>query len=385
MVRFANKALVSDLYSGKNVLIFGLGRFGGQIAAARYFAERGARVTATDLKPAAELEGALADLEGLDVRFVLGHHETRDAELADLCCVSPAVPQRAPLLEVLRGRGVPLVTEVGLFLAQMSARPVCVTGSNGKTTTVSMLGAAMATDTSRANFVGGNVGRSLLPAVSQIRPSDHVLLELSSFQLDQLSWGAALRPRLALVTNLSPNHLDRHGSMESYLAAKRSLIEAVPAGGTVVLNRDDTASFSAFRRSVKGSLVTFGESADFTGPGTFVRDGQLLWRDAMGLEQRLIEAARIALPGAHNRANALAACAAAMVLGLGPAAFEAIAGFAGLPHRMEHLGGRLVAGRRKVSFVNDSKATTTEATLSALTAYPKVVYLGGGADKGVGF
>ena len=184
----------------------------------RYLVSQGAQVTITDLKPAAELQDSIAALRGLPVRFVLGRHEPADFTDVDMVFASPAVRKDSAYLIAARAHGVPIDTEMNLFMRLCRGSVIGVTGSNGKTTTTSLIGAILRTAHPRTQ-VGGNIGRSLLPEVAAIEPGDPVVLELSSFQLEDLA-AVGRSPHIGLFLNLSPNHLDRHGTMEAYLAAK---------------------------------------------------------------------------------------------------------------------------------------------------------------------
>jgi len=230
----------------RRVTVMGLGTFGGGVGAARFFAERGVEVTVTDLKDRGELSESISRLGGLGIRIVLGRHDTRDFTDTALVVVSPAVPRDSEYVEAARRNGVPLQTEIGLFVERCPA-PLCgVTGSVGKTTTVSMLGSILE-HSGRPHHVGGNIGGSLLPALPEISEDDVVVLELSSFQLEwlaEMSWS----PHIAAVLNILPNHLDRHGTMENYLEAKAAILEHQDTRDYAVLVRDDPGS-----RSLPGS------------------------------------------------------------------------------------------------------------------------------------
>jgi len=380
------------LYAGKRVVVFGLGQFGGQIEAVRFFARAGARVLATDMKEAAKLERALRAIEalkqdeGLFVETRLGGHVAEDFLLADLVVVSPAVPKAAPMMELIRERKIPWTTELALTLSGLRAPVVAVTGSNGKSTTTAMLGEALGRASGRKVFVGGNIGHPLLNELGAIGAGDRAVLELSSFQLEDIrdtrAQGtlAAFAPALALVTNLTPNHLDRHGTMESYAAAKRSLVEALPSDGIAVLNRADPIVLG-FAEACRGRVFTFGID-EAAGPGSFVREGRVVFRDEAGHERALFQASEMRLPGRHNLENALAVTAAIGALGhdLDRAAL-AILAHEGLRDRLEP-----TATRRGVRYVNDSKATTPEAAAAGIHAFPEgITLLAGGTDKGMDF
>ncbi|GIW71516.1 MAG: UDP-N-acetylmuramoylalanine--D-glutamate ligase [Planctomycetota bacterium] len=368
---------------GRRVVLLGLGRFGGQLAAARWFCEAGARVLVTDLKPASALADSLARLEGLPIEFRLGGHDERDLLGADLVCVSPAVPRQAPLRRLLAERAIPWTTEMNLAAAALPAPPLGVTGSNGKTTTASLLASALAAGLQRRVHLGGNMGQPLLGRLHEIGSQDLVVLELSSFQLEDLRDGPGIRPQLALITNVLPNHLDRHGTLEAYVACKRTLVEGLGPEGLAVLNREDpiVRSFEAVARRRGARVVTFGLRRPPRGAGAaaFLAQGRLVYRDETGAERCYGEAAALRLCGRHNLANVLAVVAACGALGArAERVAAALAAFRPLPHRLE-----LVAEHGGVLYVNDSKATTPEAAAAAVQAYAgRAVLLAGGAGKG---
>ncbi|HEX4142558.1 MAG TPA: Mur ligase family protein [Pirellulales bacterium] len=337
--------------AGRRMTVMGLGRHGGGVAAARWLAEQGAQVTVTDVADAAALGPSIAALAGVEIAgWRLGGHEASDFSSADGVVVNPAVRPDHPLLALARAGGAMLSSEIELFLERCPATVVGVTGSNGKSSTATML-ANMFKAAGRAVWLGGNIGNSLLPSLAAMGPADLVVLELSSFQLAHLSPQARF-PAAAVVTNCTPNHLDWHGRLEAYMAAKRRLIECLPAGGLAVLNPHDH-ELSAWR--VPAGVKTIAP-----------------WP--------LERVARLSVPGEHQRMNAALAAAMAEALGVPAAAIgEALAAFRPLAHRQEAAGS--VAGRM---FIDDSKSTTPEATLAALAACPGPTWvLVGGQDKGL--
>lgn len=358
------------------VTVMGLGHFGGGIGVARFFAGQGARVTVTDTKTEAELAESLRELEGLDIRYVLGRHDMDDFTDTDMVVVSPAVPRESPYILAARGKNIPLKTEIGLFLERCPA-PVCaVTGSNGKTTTVSMLGAILDHD-GRAHWTGGNIGGSLLSVLPRINDRDMVVLELSSFQLEWLrdmKW----HPHIAVVLNVKPNHLDRHGTFEAYLAAKRAIVEFQHTTDIAVLFRNDPGS-SSMSQMTRAAVRWIGEDLDVYG---YSLSGGTMYYQGNKTFTPLIDMSVLKVPGRHMAVNAMAASVCAIEMGVRPQTItEALAGFRGLPHRLE-----LVGERDGVRFFNDSKATTPEAASAGIGAFdcPVCVILGG-YDKHVAF
>ncbi len=365
----------SMAFPGKRITIMGLGFFGGSIGLARYLVTQGAQVTLTDLKSEAELHDSMAALAGLPVRFVLGRHERTDFTDVDMVFASPAVREDSPYLAAARAHGVPIDTEMNLFMRLCRGTVIGVTGSNGKTTTTSLIGAILQAANPRTR-VGGNIGRSLLPEVAEIEPGDPVVLELSSFQLEDLT-AVRRSPRIAVLLNLSPNHLDRHGSMEAYLAAKRQIFAHQGCEDIAIFNADDPR-VRALAAEVR-SQPRFFSLEHAVAHGTYL-DGDRLLVARPGAVSEVCGREEIPLLGRHNVANVLAAVAAADAWAV-PAAVtrEAIRAFPGVEHRLERV--RELHG---VRYYNDSIATSPAATLAALAAMHQPVWLiAGGYDKGL--
>lgn len=363
-------------FPGRRVTVMGLGSFGGGIGAAAFLADQGAHVTVTDGKTEKDLAKSVAALAGRNIRFVLGRHDQEDFTTADMVVVSPAIPRNSEYVLAARDAGIPLATEIGLFVERCAA-PVCgVTGSNGKTTTVSMIGAILAAS-GEPFRVGGNIGRSLLPDLPEITPEHRVVLELSSFQiewLDEIGWS----PRIAAILNIMPNHLDRHGTFEEYINAKGKLLDHQGPDDIAILNADNPSSHAMAPRA-RGRILWFGEQ--LPGDGVTLEDGWIVHRGD-GRETRIFETARLLIPGSHNIQNALAATACSLSMGIGAEVIaRALAEFRGVPHRLE-----LVGEINGVRFYNDSKATTPEAATVGIRAFDSpVIPILGGYDKGVSF
>lgn len=335
---------------GKRATVMGLGRFGGGVAAARWLAEQGARVTVTDLAGQSELAESLAALQGVPIEgFCLGGHAEDDFRRADLVVVNPAVQPGNPLVEIARGAGARLTSELELFLQHCPAPVIGVTGSNGKSTTAAMTAAILRAEGRRA-WLGGNIGRSLLGNLAEIRPDDWAVLEISSFQLH---WLGPQVPgaRIAVVTGCSPNHLDWHGGWPAYVAAKQRILTGQPTHGVAVLSEHDpeVATWAGLVRGQKVPLPA------------------------------LESLPPLRVPGEHNRRNAALAARAALAAGCSQAAVRrGLEGFGGLPMRLEWFA--VIEGRR---FYNDSTSTTPESTAAALEAIDEAVWLlAGGRQKG---
>jgi UDP-N-acetylmuramoylalanine--D-glutamate ligase len=347
----------------KNVAIVGLGSSG--LAAARLCLRRGARVVLNDAKRRDELGTGVSDLLSGGATLVAGGHDAAKLEQMDLIVVSPGVPA-FPALARAEGRGVPIVGEVELAVQalRVPAPIVAVGGTNGKSTTTSLIGAMLQAQGQSA-FVGGNLGEPLADHVDET--FDAIVLEVSSFQMERV---ATFKPRVSVLLNVTPDHLDRYASFDAYAAAKgNAFIRQRPEDTAVVPHGDETCLRQATRG--RGKLVTFG-------PG-----GTLDVRADAIVDTRSGETFRradISIAGGHNALNAAAAIAAVVELGVSPSTCRAaLAAFQGLPHRMVLVGE--VSG---VRFYDDSKGTNVGAVVTALEGLvePKAVLIAGGRDKG---
>lgn len=362
-------------FKGKRVTVMGLGLFGGGAAVARFLARRGARVTVTDLKDEKNLAASIEKLRGLDVRLILGRHDEADFTEADLVIVNPAVPGESPYLALAKKRGVPLDTEMNIFFRLCPAPVIGVTGSNGKTTTTTLIGEILR-ESGRRVHVGGNIGSPLIEKVEEISPDDTVVLEMSSFQLEDLR-AVGRSPHIAVVTNISPNHLDRHKTMANYVAAKRAIIDYQNGGDFCVLNAaDDT--LMQWATEAKSRVLRFSSRGEVEA-GTYLDGETLRWRLG-GAEGEICGRDEILLPGIFNVENYLAAAAAAMAADAEAEHVRRVArSFRGVTHRLEmfHESGG-------VRCYNDSIATTPESTIAALDALKgPIVLIAGGYDKKV--
>ena len=366
-----------DFLSGKRVVVVGFGRQGRALA--RWLPTVGAEAVVTDSRSARELGVRRRDWPG--VRFYLGGHPQKSLIGVRLICVSGGVPLGLPLLQQAREDGIPLSNDAQLFLERCPAPVIGITGSAGKTTTAALVAAIVA----RAGYkvwLGGNIGNPLLEDLAQIQRDDIVIMELSSFQLELMSCS----PQVAALLNLTPNHLDRHGTMENYAAAKAAILRYQRKSDVAVLCQDDEGS-KAFSRIVAGEELRFS-SYEMVSDGAFMLGSRLLVAGAAsydGAAHVVCERGDIALRGEHNVQNALAACAITGGMGLAidrpgltpDIMSAAIRDFQPVAHRLE-----LVRKREGVSWVNDSIATAPERLLAALKSYEEpLVLLIGGADK----
>lgn len=342
--------------------MLGLAREGVDLA--RFLALSGARVTVTDQKPAEELGPRLGQLDGLDIQYALGNPPAEELlQSTDVLFASPGVPPSNPLIAGARERGVPTSSLVELFFQLCPGRIVGITGSAGKTTTTSLLG-EMFRAAGRDVFIGGNIGKPLLGELDRISPESWVVMELSSFQLEFMRQS----PPVALVTNVTPNHLDRHPTMEAYWEAKGQILAHQDPRDWAVLNADDAWS-RKFRP--RGRMAWFSLERPV--------EGAYLEGDVLRLmASPLLRLHEIRVPGRHNVANVLAAAATAHVSGIERGAIaDAALAFRGVPHRLQEVGQ--YGG---VRFVNDSIATAPERSTAGLRAFQEpVVLIAGGADK----
>ncbi len=366
-----------DYLAGKRVVIFGFGRQG--LALARWLPTVGAEVVVTDNRSARELGMRRRDYPG--VRFYLGGHPEEVLIGARYISVSGGVPLDLPVLELARERGIPFTNDAQLFLERCPAPVIGITGSAGKTTTAALVAKIV----ERAGYrvwLGGNIGNPLIEDLPKISAKDIVVMELSSFQLELMS----ASPKVSAVLNLTPNHLDRHGSFENYAAAKANILRYQSGTDVAVLGWDDAGSKS-FEPLAAGEILAFSRY-DLVPDGAFMLGSRLLVAGSASYDMSphvVCEREEIPLRGDHNILNVLAACAITGSMGLAidrpgvmPAVMrEAIRNFQPVEHRLETV--RDIAG---VTWVNDSIATAPERLMAALSSYEEpLVLLIGGADK----
>jgi UDP-N-acetylmuramoylalanine--D-glutamate ligase len=386
---------------GRRVTVLGLARSG--VALARFFADAGARVTVYDGRPAGELIEAIESLGTRAVELRLGPDvEPASAwAQADLIATSPSINPDYPTAEprlraalesvVAAHRADPanapaLVSETDLVLRMCPCPTIGVTGTKGKTTTSSLIAALLASDPAHPVVLGGNIGVPLVERLPELAPEHRVVIELSELQMPTLSRGTTV----AVYTNVTADHLDRHDSLEAYRKVKRRLAELVDPAGALVLNMDDPVVLE-YASLGTAAVVRYGRGRPMAG-GLGLEDG---WIVAAGVERlavagggaaeaghggRILPISELAIPGEHNVSNALAAVAAALLFGVAPDAIRSAAvAFSGVEHRLEQVA--VVDG---VRFVNDSQGTQPDAVIAALRAFPRpLVLIAGGRDKGV--
>ena len=380
-----------DKYRGKQVLIIGAGRQGTTLA--RYLAEHGARVVLNDRREARQLRAARAALADVPVQWETGGHPLTLLDGTEAVFPSGGVPLELPLIQEAVRRGIPLSNEAQVFMEAAPCPVVGITGSAGKTTTTTLVGriAASAADAVsgisysqngtgqalprrwRKVWVGGNIGNPLIADVDAMQPDDLAVMELSSFQLELMTRS----PQVAAVLNITPNHLDRHGTMEAYTAAKARILDFQRGDDVAVLGWEDPGA-RALQSHVQGRLLAFGLHAlPAKIDGAFLHNDMLVWQEG-GAVKPLLARETVHLRGEHNLRNVLAAVTVAAALGLEAGHMQAgVEGFAGVPHRLELV--RVLDG---VVWYNDSIATAPERAIAAMHAFDEpLVLLAGGRDK----
>ncbi len=358
-------------WRSKRVLILGAARQG--LALARWLLLHGAQVTLSDMRSETELQVARQSLAEYPIRWALGGHPLELLDSTDVLCPSGGVPLTLPIVAEAMKRGIPLSNDSQIFMEAVSCRTIGITGSAGKTTTTTLVGDMAKNAYGDRAYIGGNIGDPLINYVDQMKPDDLAVLELSSFQLDQMT----VSPNVAAILNITPNHLDRHGTMEAYTAAKARILEFQGKDDVAVLGRDDRGAWS-LRHKVHGRLYTFSLHELEEGlNGAYLQDGLLNLRDGDAYLP-LILREKVQLRGDHNVSNVLAACAIGHAAGFPlDAMLEAVEEFRGVPHRLE-----LVRELRGARWYNNTIATAPERTIAAIRAFDEpIVLLLGGRDK----
>jgi UDP-N-acetylmuramoylalanine--D-glutamate ligase len=353
----------------KRVLVVGLARTGE--ATVRFLAGQSAAVRVSEKRPRQELEPSLESLRGIPVEWELGGHTLPFFLEAELIVVSPGVPMNLGPLEEARKKGIPVWSEVELASRFLRRPMIAITGTNGKTTTTTLVGEMLRAD-GRSAFVGGNIGNPLINFVSGPQKEEWAAVELSSFQLEGIQ---RLRPLVAVLLNVTEDHLDRYPSFQDYTGAKGRIFENQGTEDIAVINADDPLAFQ-FAHRVKSQVVLF--SRERTVPaGCFLRRGEILFQGSDGKRERF-RLDRMKIRGAHNLENFMAAIAACKSCGCAREALQkTIDGFEGLEHRLEWV--RDVDG---VKFFNDSKGTNVGAVVKSLASFEEPVWLiAGGRDK----
>jgi len=356
--------------NNKRVLVVGLGKSG--VASALFLKAHGARVTVSDTKGEDELKNEIPILLDQGISVETGGHGERTFRGQDLIVISPGVPVDAPPLVQARALGEKVIGEVELAAEFLPGQIIAITGSNGKTTTTTLAGEIL-TAGGISTLVGGNIGTPAISLVERATAETTAVLEVSSFQLETIQ---TFRPRIAVVLNVTPDHLDRHRTFQAYADAKARIFENQRGADFSVLNADDPTCVEMAKRT-RGQVFWFSRKKEVE-QGAHVREGQVVFRDAKS-QREVMLLSEIPLKGAHNVENVLAAvCVGALSSVDHKRIREAVAGFQAVEHRLEY-----VATVRGVEYYNDSKATNVDATIKALESFPANIHLIlGGKDKG---
>jgi UDP-N-acetylmuramoylalanine--D-glutamate ligase len=356
--------------NGKRVLVVGLGKSG--VASALFMKAHGALVTVSDTKSGDDLRNEIPVLLDHGITVETGGHGDRTFRGQDLIVVSPGVPVDAPPLVQARSLGETVIGEIELAAQFLVGPIVAITGSNGKTTTTTLTGEIMAAAGFPA-LVGGNIGTPAISLAERSQSQGVIVLEVSSFQLETIQ---TFRPKVAVVLNVTPDHLDRHHTFEVYVDAKARLFENQQPGDFAVLNADDPTCVAMAART-RAQVFWFSRQKEVQ-HGACVRAGNILFRDNEG-QREILQVSEIPLKGAHNLENVLAAVCAGALMGCAPDKIrQAVRDFKAVEHRLE-----FVATIRGVDYYNDSKATNVDATIKALESFPANIHLIlGGKDKG---
>ena len=355
-------------FSDKNIVVMGLGQFGGGVDSAIFSAGLASKVIVTDIAKRNKLKTALKELEKFEnIEYKLGGHSEDDFRNADIVIVNPAVPAENKFVKIAKENGAVITSQIEIFFGICPAKTVGITGSNGKSTTTALTAHLLDANPKKMRtydkvYLGGNIGnKKLLAIVDNITENDVVVLELSSFQLEQLA-RIEKSPNISLITNVTPNHLDRHETMENYQGAKENIFNFQESGDVAIFNSQNKASHEMFYRfSVKENIEAITYSSE-------------------DVSDRIKEVYRLA--GEANLSNLAGAVAIAKALGVGNKTIKKAAGtFRALPHRLE-----LISKKDGIRWYNDSISTTPESTIVALEAFtqPKIL-IAGGYDKGVSF
>lgn len=356
--------------SDKRVLVVGLGKSG--VASALFLKAHGARVTVSDTKSGDELRNEIPVLLDHGITVETGGHGERTFRGQDLIVVSPGVPFDAPLLQTARSLGEPVIGEIELASHFLPGPVVAITGSNGKTTTTTLTGEILAAG-GLPTLVGGNIGTPAISLAGRASRETAVVLEVSSFQLETIQ---TFHPKISVVLNVTPDHLDRHRTFETYVNAKARIFENQVGDDFAVLNADDPTTVTLAERT-RAKVFWFSRKKEVE-QGAWVEEGRILFR--RGVDQKeIMLVPEIPLKGGHNLENVLAAVCAGALMGCAPEKIRAaVREFKAVEHRLEY-----VTTIRGVDYYNDSKATNVDATIKALESFPANIHLIlGGKDKG---
>lgn len=359
--------------NGKKALVIGLAVSG--VPTVQVLSRLGARIKVNDKKEARDLENVLEQLKDFEVEYVLGEHPVELADWPDFAVISPGVPMSIPLVREIKKRGKEVISEVELSYRLTETPIVAITGTNGKTTTTALTGEIFRSS-GRKTYVVGNIGKPVISVALSSGRNDIMVAEISSFQLEGIRY---FKPASAAILNLTPDHLDRHGTFENYMDAKARIFENQDEGDFIVLNADDenTAKLAARCRS----KVVYFSCRKTMDTGVFVEDDYIVVKGRK-VKERVCPVKSLKIPGTHNLENALAATALAWSMEIPVEAMaDALTTFEGVEHRLESVG--VIDG---VKYINDSKGTNPGASIKAIQAIEDpIILIAGGYDKGSSF
>jgi UDP-N-acetylmuramoylalanine--D-glutamate ligase len=356
--------------NGKRVLVLGLGRSG--LASAVFLKSHGAHVTVSDTKSEDQLRDQIPALLDEGIAVETGGHSVRTLQNQDLVVVSPGVPIDAPPIVQAKNLGQPVIGEIELAFQFLPGLIIAITGSNGKTTTTTLVGEVLKSGGLKT-LVGGNIGTAAISLADRATPETSIVLEVSSFQLETI---CEFRPKVAVVLNVTPDHLDRHRTFAAYVDAKARIFQNQMGDDFAVLNSDDPTCVELSGRT-RAEVFWFSRKQE-VGSGAFVRGGSIVFR-RNGSISEVMPVSEVPLKGAHNLENVLAAVCTGTLMGiLAEDIRAAVHNFKAVEHRLEY-----VATVRGVDYYNDSKATNVDATIKALESFTTNIHLIlGGKDKG---
>ncbi|MBM7614589.1 UDP-N-acetylmuramoyl-L-alanine--D-glutamate ligase [Alkaliphilus hydrothermalis] len=358
----------------KDKVVFVIGLAVTGVPLVKVLSKLGAKIIVNDLKSEEQLVDTLKELEGIEASYILGKHPEDIKQLGgiDLVVASPGVPLDIPFIQYFRDENIEIIGEIELAYRLASAQVVAITGTNGKTTTTALTGEIFKHG-GKNTFVVGNIGVAAISKALETTPNDFMVMEVSSFQLESV---VEFHPKVAALLNLTPDHLNRHKTMENYLEAKLNIFQNQSSGDYAVVNYDNQTVRDASNR-LKAKKIYFSRK-EILSEGVFVEDGNIVVL-LDGRKERVLAANEIKMPGDHNLENALAATAMAFLVGINVESIaESLRTFGGVEHRTEYVGE--VNG---VAFINDSKGTNPDASINAVKGIKApIILLAGGMDKG---
>lgn len=367
----------------KNITVMGLGLHGGGEGLVKYLVENKANIKITDLKSQKELKPTIKKLKKYkNIEYHLEGHNWSDFESADVVFKNPAVPENSKWIKKIKSSGIKLSSEMNLFFEQCKSKNIIgITGTNGKSTTATLINEILKTKFTNTKkqkvFFGGNIGGTLLNQLSKISEDDIVVLELSSFQLQNLA-NIKKSPHIAVILNLTPDHLDQHKDFQEYKNAKSNIVKFQTKNDSVIINANDQ-NVAEICQNIKSKIFRFAINSNKKNLDAFVEKNKIFVFNNQE-KNHIISKSNIFIPGNHNIENILAAVLVAKRFNVSSEKIKkAIINFKGLEHRVE-----FVSQLNGVKFYNDSKATTSDSTIAAIKSFSKpVILIAGGKDKNV--